>query len=88
MIILRKIALPEIQEIVVSDTVSGTLDGSNKVFYTTHKFKPDRIELYYNGQVLHSPDDFLQTGDNEITLIYNAPLSDENLRATYEKDLL
>lgn len=91
MIILRKIALPAAQEIyrngtIVADTISGTLDGYNKVFYTTYNYRQDRIDLHYNGQALHSPNDFLQTGDNEITLIYDAPLSDEHFRATYEID--
>jgi hypothetical protein len=91
MIILRKIALPSVQEIyrngtIVADTISGTLNGSNKTFYTTYNYRRDRIDLHLNGQVLHAPNDFEQTGDNEITLIYDAPMSDENLRATYEID--
>jgi len=91
MIILRKIALPEIQEIyrngtIVADTISGSLNGSNQVFYTTYNYKRDRIDLHLNGQALHAPNDFYQTGDNEITLIYDAPEADENLRATYEID--
>jgi len=91
MIILRKIALPAIQEIyrngtIVADTISGTLNGSNRVFYTTYNYKRDRIDLHLNGQALHAPNDFYQTGDNEITLIYDAPEADENLRATYEID--
>jgi hypothetical protein len=91
MIILRKLALPSAQEIyrngtIVADTISGTLDGYNKVFYTTYNYKRDRIDLHYNGQALHAPNDFEQTGPNEITLLYDAPLSDENLRATYEID--
>lgn len=91
MIILRKIALPEIQEIyrngtIIADTVSGTLNGSNQVFYTTYNYKRDRIDLHFNGQALHAPYDFTQTGDNEITLIYITPKSNEHLRATYELD--
>ena len=91
MIILRKIALTSVQEIyrngtIVADTISGTLNGSNKVFYTTYNYKRDRIDLHLNGQVLHAFNDFTQTGDNEITLIYDAPEADENLRATYEID--
>jgi len=91
MIILRKIALPAAQEIyrngtIVADTISGTLNGSNQVFYTTYNYRRDRIDLHLNGQALHAPNDFTQTGDNEITLIYDAPESDENLRATYEID--
>ena len=91
MIILRKIALPAAQEIfrngtIVADTISGTLNGSNQVFYTTYSYKRDRIDLHLNGQALHAPNDFHQTGDNEITLIYDMPEADENLRATYEID--
>ncbi len=82
MIILRKIALPVAQEIyrngtIVADTVSGTLDGSNQVFYTSYKYKRDRIDLHFNGQALHAPYDFDQTGDNEVTLIYVTPESNE-----------
>ncbi len=85
MIILRKIAPAQADTgVIVADTISGTIDGSNKVFYTTYRFKPNRIDLHYNGQALHSPDDFTQTGDNEITLIYVAPEPGELLRATYE----
>jgi hypothetical protein len=92
MIILRKIALPTAQEIyrngtIVADTISGTLDGSNKTFYTTYNYRRDRIDLHYNGQALHAPYDFLQTGDNEITLLLDeGPFLDDNLRATYEID--
>ena len=91
MIILRKIALPALQEIyrngtIVADTISGTLDGSNQTFYTTYKYKQGRIDLHFNGQALHEPYDFEQTGDNEITLLYIMPESDEHLRATYEID--
>jgi hypothetical protein len=91
MIILRKIAIPAAQEVyrngtIVADTISGTLNGSNKIFYTTYSYKRDRIDLHLNGQALHAPNDFEQTGDNEITLIYDAPWPDENLRATYEVD--
>lgn len=84
MIILRKIALPPGNCTVVADTVSGTLDGSNKVFYTTYDYETDRIDLHLNGQALHSPNDFTQTGSNEITLIYDAPESDAVITATYE----
>lgn len=91
MIILRKIALPAAQEIyrngtIVADTISGTLNGSNQVFYTTYSYRRNRIDLHFNGQALHEPYDFEQTGDNEITLKYIMPESDEHLRATYEID--
>jgi len=82
-------ALPAVQEIyrngtIVADTISGTLNGANQVFYTTYNYKHDRIDLHFNGQALHAPYDFEQTGANEVTLIYIKPESDEHLRATYE----
>lgn len=85
MIILRKIA--SVQDelgAIIADTVSGTLNGSNRVFYTTYAYRPDHITIYYNGQALHPDDGFLQTGANEITLNYFAPLASDHLRATYE----
>lgn len=85
MIILRKPYRKQAQEngVVVADVLSA---GSGAgVYHTTYKYKRDRITVYYNGQALHSPYDFDQTGDDEITLIdYVFPLSDEKLRATYE----
>lgn len=89
MIILRKIAPTQTQEIyrsgtVVADTVSGTLDGSNQLFHTTYNYRPDKIDLHYNGQALHTPYDFEQTGGNEVRLLYITPQADEHLKATYE----
>lgn len=88
MITLRKIAGPqtEVRSGIIADTLSGSLNGSNKVFYTTYAYKPDRITIYYNGQALHPDYDFTQTGTNEITFRYIKPLPQENLRATYEFD--
>jgi len=89
MIILRKPAKPQSQEVyrsgvIVADVLSGALDGANQVFSTTYKYKTDRISVFYNGQALHAPYDFEQTGGNEIRLLYVTPLPDENVRATYE----
>lgn len=84
MIILRKIASTQSSSSIVADTLSGTTNGSNQVFSTTYDYQPDRITIYYNGQALHAGDDFLQTGDNQITLKYIAPFPGEPLRATYE----
>jgi len=87
MIILRK---PYRQQkpttsVVVADELVGEKNGINKIFHTTHKYKRDRITVYYNGQALHAPYDFEQTGDNEITFIDLIPqYPDEKLRATYE----
>jgi hypothetical protein len=89
MIILRKPAKPQSQEIyrsgvVVADVLAGQLDGYNQTFNTTYRYKTDRISVFYNGQALHAPYDFEQTGGNEVKLLYVRPLPDENVRATYE----
>jgi hypothetical protein len=85
MIVLRKPYRPSLEtNVVVADVLAGAIDGSNYVYRTTYKYKRDRITVYYNGQALHSPYDFDQTGDTEITFKYTVPLSDEKVRATYE----
>ena len=91
MIVLRKRRLqpPIIQSysgkcVGISETVSGTMDGSNQIFYTLNDYEPGSINLLYNGQVLHSPNDFIESGDNEVSLVYIYPDSSDVLRATYE----
>lgn len=86
MIVLRKPVLSKKSVgVVVADELSGERDGINKVFHTTHTYKRDRITVYYNGQALHAPYDFEQTGENEITFVDIIPqYEDEKLRATYE----
>ena len=85
MIILRKIS-PVVQQTIVADTVSGTIDSSNQTFYTSYEYKIDHITVHYNGQALHPDYDFIQTGVNEITFIYVQPESGDNISATYELD--
>jgi hypothetical protein len=88
MIILRKPYKPieDKTNVVVADFLSGNLDGSNQLFKTTYKYKRDRITVHYNGQAMHCPYDFEQTGDDEIKFLFVMPLPDENVRATYELD--
>jgi hypothetical protein len=92
MIVLRKIAQPVETEIIrngtiVADTLSGTLDNSNQVYYTTYTYRRDRIDLHYNGQALHAPEDFSQgPAGNQIIFKYIEPYPNDVLRATYELD--
>jgi hypothetical protein len=90
MLILRKIRLEP--EIVIAGQVSGDVDGVNKDFITTYKYKTGRISVLYNGQALHSPEDFTEVlnGASELKIIrfnHYAPHSDDILRATYEVDV-
>jgi len=83
MIILRKPGR-RIITVIIADEIGGVRDGSNQVFTTTYDYEPHRINFFYNGQALHSPDDFDETGSNEITLKYIYPDDTDELRADYE----
>lgn len=85
MIILRKITTQSSDtNVSVVRELSGTVDSVNKTFNTLHNYVSNRISVLFNGQSLHSPDDFLETGDNEITFVYIAPSDRDNVRVTYE----
>jgi len=84
MIILRRPTQQQGPTVAVAQTLTGDLDGSNTVFQTPHEYEPSRISVMYNGQSLHSPEDFEETDANEIKLTYIAPYADDILRATYE----
>lgn len=71
--------------IILAAQVSGNLNGTNRVFNTHSDFKSGKVSLLCNGQVLHSPEDFRETGPNEITLVHFAPEFDYILRVTYEE---
>lgn len=75
-----------VPSIDISAQLGGQADGQNKIFTTPNDYKSGKISLFYNGQTLHSPDDFLETGINEVTLIYIAPGVESVLRATYEQN--
>lgn len=82
MIILRRISPKE--DIRVAENLTGVMNGINKTFNTFATYKPGRISVLYNGQDLHSLEDFTESGDDEITLIYISPRTDDMLRVTYE----
>ncbi len=85
MIILRKPG-KRLTSVVIADPLGGAKNDSNQVFTTTYTYKNDSISVLYNGQALHSPEDFLQTGDNVVTLTHVYPGDTDVLRANYELD--
>jgi len=89
MIVLRKLSKSSgiSTNIVLAGTLSGDMNDSNKTFSTEYNYKPGKIMVNYNGQELVSPEDFYETGSNEITLIYIAPLTLDVLTATYEREV-
>lgn len=82
MIILRKIS--QQTNIRVAEELSGAMNGINKTFTTLNNYRSGRISVLYNGQDLHSLDDFIESGNDEVTFIYVSPLVDDVLRVTYE----
>lgn len=72
------------RSVAIAQILTGNINGSNKTFITPHEYEPGRISLLYNGQALHSPEDFEETGTNELTLTYIAPRTGDILRANYE----
>lgn len=85
MMILRK---PKVQSptIVLAEIPVGLKDGTNQIYTVQSIYKAGNIEVIYNGQVLHSPDDFQETGLYEVTLSEIKPDSTDELRITYEVD--
>jgi hypothetical protein len=73
------------KNIVLSAQLIGVLNGVNKTFNTPTNYKSGTVNLFCNGQALYSPEDFSETGVNEITFENFAPLSDYILRVTYEE---
>ena len=70
----------------VAELLTGLLNNSNQVFTTTNNYESGRISVLYNGQALHSPQDFTETGPNEVTFKFIRPFSTDNLRVIYEYD--
>lgn len=86
MIILRK---PKSGStiIILAEVPSGNMDGSNQIYTTAYRYKPGKISVFYNGQALHSPDDFEETGGyKKFELKHLFPDSTDELRVTYEVD--
>jgi len=71
--------------IILAAAVVPDPDGTNKVFTTPSAYKSGKISLLCNGQALHSSEDFIEKGPNEIEFVHFAPESDHILRVTYEE---
>jgi hypothetical protein len=84
MIILKKIGRQEIRRVMLSDPLFGVADGVNQTFSTFYEYTPGRIEIVYKGQVLTSPDDFEETGPQEITFRHLNPSDISLFSVSYE----
>ena len=84
MILLRRVGKQDSCRVILSDPLIGATDGVNQTFSVSYEYTPGRIEILYNGQVLTSPQDFTETGPDEITFVYQYPEEQTILRANYE----
>lgn len=84
MIVLRKLGGGQGTTSVIADPLIGVKDGVNQVFNTNYEYIKDRITIFYNGQALHSPDDFIQSGPTEITFVHVFPIENSEIRGLYE----
>ena len=82
--LIRPAVVQSYTSVIVADPITGDKNGSNKIFNTTYDYKPGRIHFMYNGQTLHSTIDFVESGANEVTLLYIAPYAEDVISATYE----
>jgi len=83
MIILRKPGKYH-SATVIADDLGGAKDGSNQIYTTTYTYKRNRISVLFNGQALQTPEDFIQTGNNVVTLTHVYPDDTDVIRANYE----
>jgi len=84
MIVLRKLGGKQGTTSVIADPLIGVKDGVNQVFNTNYEYIKDRITIFYNGQALHSPDDFIQSGPTEIIFVHIFPIENSEIRGLYE----
>lgn len=85
MIILRKPKAPS-SIIILAEEPAGAINGLNQTYSTEYIYRSSRIEVIYNGQVLHSPDDFEESGPQEFRLKNVYPDNTDELRVNYEVD--
>jgi len=87
MIILRRVsqAPSSVSSYItkVGKDLYGVKDGVNKLFYVEEAYEPNEIVVYYNGQALHSGDDFLEVSASGIQFYYIAPHPEDVLKAVY-----
>jgi hypothetical protein len=72
--------------IVVAGDLTGNKNGINNTFLTEYNYQPNRISISYNGQVLSSPNDFIQSGEKEIQFIWIRPVTSDVLKVLYERE--
>jgi len=83
MIILRKPS-GNAQVVILAETPTGVKNGVNQTYTTEYTIVNSNIIVFYNGQALHSPDDFTISGTKSVVLDNVYPDISDELRVTYE----
>lgn len=68
--------------IVVGEVPSGTLNGTNTTFTTSHNYVPGTIEVFRNGLREHLSIGFTEASANTIAFS-TAPLSSDDVLVNY-----
>lgn len=70
--------------LVVGETPSGTVNGSNATFTTAFDFVPESVEVFVETCRLCLLEDYNTSGTNTIQF-YVSPLAGEKIRVNYQK---
>jgi hypothetical protein len=73
---LTQVQIDALAQILYSETPSGVVDGSNKVFTTLYSYTTERTYLYLNGQQLELGSDYTESADKELTFQFAPQLGD------------
>lgn len=71
-----------IENLIVGETPSGIINGSNATFTTQFPFVPESVEVFLNGLAQRKPDHFNTTGTNTINLS-DSPTLGESIQVNY-----
>lgn len=71
---------------VIGEVPTGAINGSNATYQSAFDFVPESVEVFAGGHRLTLLQDYNTAGTRTITL-YTSPLTGENLRVNYQKQL-
>lgn len=80
MLVLKKYG----PKFVLAESPKGDIDDLNQTYITKHNYESKKITVFYNGQALHSPDDFEEISSNQFRLKYIFPHPGDEIRVAYE----
>lgn len=66
------------------ESLSGTINGTNTIFTTTHSFSGSQIQVYLNGVLQRITIDYTLSNGNTVTFV-QAPQLGDSLSSLYKK---